>query len=268
MIRVVVTGVAGRMGGTLVRMVQDEPGMSVVGGTEQKASPVIGQDVGVVARLPALGVAVVDDLARVLAQANAEVVIDFTSAAAGLQHARTCAEHGVALVIGSTGFSGEGKAEVGRCAKRIPVMMSPNMSVGANAVIRMAAELAKLLGSSFDVEVLETHHRMKKDAPSGTALRIAETVSVTLGRSASDLRLARQGEVGARPDKEIGVQALRGGDVVGEHTVYFLGEGERVELTHRATSRDQFARGAVRAAHWIVGRSPGLYGMEDVLGLK
>jgi 4-hydroxy-tetrahydrodipicolinate reductase len=249
-------------------MVRDEPGMSVVGGTERKGVPAIGLDVGSAARLPELGVQVMDDLAQALERGQADVVIDFTSADSSLEHARICADRRVPLVVGSTGISADGTAEVGRCAKRIPVVMSPNMSVGVNLVIRMATELARVLGNSFDVEVLETHHRMKKDAPSGTALRIAENVSAALGRSASDLKLTRQGDLGERAPKEIGIQALRGGDVVGEHTIFFFGDGERVELTHRATSRDQFARGALRAVRWIQGRPPGLYGMEDVLGLK
>jgi 4-hydroxy-tetrahydrodipicolinate reductase len=142
------------------------------------------------------------------------------------------------------------------------------MSVGVNLVIKVAAQLAQVLGDSFDVEILETHHRMKKDAPSGTALRIAEEVAAALGRKASDLRLSREGQIGERPRPEIGVQTLRGGDVVGEHTIFFFGEGERVELTHRATSREQFARGALRAARWVIARSPGLYDMQDVLGLR
>jgi 4-hydroxy-tetrahydrodipicolinate reductase len=140
--------------------------------------------------------------------------------------------------------------------------------VGVNVVIQMAAELARVLGEGFDVEVLETHHRMKKDAPSGTALRLAEVLAQALGRTNEDLVFARKSQTGARSSQEIGVQALRGGDVVGEHTVYFLGDGERVELTHRATSRDQFAKGALRAANWVVAQRPGLYDMADVLGLK
>ena len=256
------------MGSTVVRMVHEQKDMKVVGGTEYRGSPAIGQDVGLAARLGQLDVSVSDDLARAIERGDGHLVIDFTSAESSLEHARVCAALGVPLIIGSTGFSADGKAEVGRCAQRIAVVMSPNMSVGVNLMVKVASELAKVLGDSFDVEILEAHHRTKKDAPSGTALKLAEEVGAALGRSKADLRLAREGQIGERARREIGIQALRGGDVVGEHTVYFLGDGERVELTHRATSRDQFARGALRAARWIIGRAPGLYDMNDVLGLR
>jgi 4-hydroxy-tetrahydrodipicolinate reductase len=267
-IRIIVTGVTGRMGETLVRMVRDEPGMSLVGGTERKGHGAIGLDVGLATRLGALEVPVVDGLAAAIDAGKPHVVIDFTSAEASTQHARICAEHGVALVVGSTGFSPEAKAEVTRTAVKVPVVMAPNMSVGVNLVIQVAAQLAKVLGDAYDVEIVETHHRLKKDAPSGTALRLAEEVAHALGRTPEDFRFGRHGQVGERASSEIGIQSIRGGDVVGEHTVLFLGEGERVELTHRATSREQFGRGAVRAARWVFGRVPGLYDMQDVLGLR
>jgi 4-hydroxy-tetrahydrodipicolinate reductase len=268
LIRAIVTGVMGRMGSTLVRMVRDQEDMKVVGGTEQKGSTAIGLDLGLAARLGALEVPVMDDLGRAVERGDAQVVIDFTSAEASLEHARICAERGVPLVVGSTGFSADAKAKVARCAEKIPVVMSPNMSVGVNLVIKTASELARVLGDSFDVEIIETHHRTKKDAPSGTALRMAEEVAAALGRGSSELRLTRQGQIGERPRKEIGVQTLRGGDVVGEHTIFFFGDGERVELSHRATSREQFARGAVRAARWVIAQPHGLYDMQDVLGLR
>lgn len=268
MLRTVITGVTGRMGSTLLRLARGTPGMSVVGATARRGSAAVGQDAAVAARLSEpLGLTVVDDLGRAI-EAGAQVVIDFTSAEASVEHARLCALRGVAMVIGSTGFSPQARAEVASAARSIPVVLAPNTSVGVNVVIQMAAELARVLGEGFDVEVLETHHRMKKDAPSGTALRLAEVLAQALGRTNEDLVFARKGQTGARSSQEIGVQALRGGDVVGEHTVYFFGEGERVELTHRATSRDQFAKGALRAANWVVAQRPGLYDMADVLGLK
>ncbi len=267
-IRTVITGVTGRMGSTLVRMVRAEPGMTVVGGTERKGHAAVGLDVGLAVRLGALEVPVVADLAEAIEAGKPEVVIDFTSAEGSSEHARLCAEHGVALVVGSTGFNPATKAEVTRAAAKVPVVMSPNMSVGVNLVIQVAAELAKVLGDAYDVEILETHHRLKKDAPSGTALRLGEEIAHAMGRTPSDFRFERHGAIGERGAKEIGLQTLRGGDVVGEHTVFFFGEGERVELTHRATSRDQFAKGALRAAKWAVGRVPGLYDMMDVLGLR
>ncbi len=264
---VVITGVTGRMGSTLVRVVTDTPGLKVVAGTERPGSSARGQDVGAAAKLGvALQAQVHEELAAALA--GAAVVIDFTSPEASCAHAKVCAERGVAMVIGSTGFTPEAKEKVREAAARIPIVLAPNTSVGVNLVIRMAGELARWLGESYDVEIVEAHHRMKKDAPSGTALRLAEEVAAATGRTREHFRLAREGQVGERPRGEIGVQTLRGGDVVGEHTVFFFGDGERVELTHRATSRDQFARGAVRAARWVVQQSPGLYDMMDVLGLK
>jgi 4-hydroxy-tetrahydrodipicolinate reductase len=267
-LRTVVTGVTGRMGGTLVRLVRDEPGMTLVGGTERPGLSTVGLDVGLAAHLGPLEIPVVDSLVAAIDAGKPDVVIDFTTAEASNEHARVCAERGVALVVGSTGFSPAARAEVTRAAARVPVVMSPNMSVGVNLVVKIAAELAKVLGDSYDVEILETHHRRKKDAPSGTALRLAEEIAHAMGRTPSDFLFARQGVVGERAEKQIGLQALRGGDVVGEHTVFFFGEGERVELTHRATSREQFGKGAVRAARWVVGRVPGLYDMQDVLGLR
>ena len=268
MLQTVITGVSGRMGSTLLRLARGTPGFSVVGATARPGSAAVGQDAGVAARLSEpLGLKVVDALGKAL-DAGAQVVIDFTGAAASVAHARLCASRGVPMVIGSTGFSAESREQVAAAAQAIPVVLAPNTSVGVNVVIQMAAELARVLGEGFDVEVVETHHRMKKDAPSGTALKLAEVLTQALGRTREDLVFARHGQIGARTPREIGVQALRGGDVVGEHTVFFFGEGERVELTHRATSRDQFAKGALRAANWVVKQRPGLYDMADVLGLK
>lgn len=265
---VILTGVTGKMGSTLLRALQQDRGLQLTGATERPGSQAIGLDAGAALGLSPLGVTVTDDLSPAIAAGKARVVIDFTSAEASLVHAGVCSEQGVALVIGSTGFSAQGRAELSRWASRIPVVMSPNMSVGVNLIIQVARQLAQVLGESFDVEIVETHHRMKRDAPSGTALRLAEEIASSLGRSSADFRTARQGEIGSRPRGEIGIQALRGGDVVGEHTVLFLGEGERVELTHRAHSREQFANGALRAARWVVGQPPGLYDMQDVLGLR
>ena len=257
MIRTVITGVTGRMGTTLSRLVRDAKDLELVGATSRQGSPSMGE-----------GVTVGNDLAQVLDTSLAQVVIDFTSAEASVAHARQCAERGVAMVIGSTGFTPESRAEVAACTRSIPVVLAPNTSVGVNVVIIMAAELARVLGDGYDVEVLEAHHRMKKDAPSGTALKLAEVLATALGRGQEDLTFERHGQIGARPKKEIGVQTLRGGDVVGEHTVFFYGDGERIELTHRATSRDQFGLGALRAARWVTGRAPGLYDMADVLGFQ
>ncbi len=253
--RIAITGVAGRMGSALVRMVCDDARFRLVGGTER---------MGHAAQLG--DAPVVDDLKKLLTACD--VVIDFTSPEASVEHARACATAKVALVVGSTGFSDAAKAEMASLAARIPIVMSPNMSVGVNLMIELAAELAKRLGDGFEIDILEAHHRLKKDSPSGTALRLGEEIATATGRSSKDFKPSRVGQVGERPRNEIGIQALRGGDVVGEHTVYFFGDGERLELTHRASSREQFARGAVRAAAWVAGKPPGLYGMGDVLSTR
>lgn len=268
MLRTVITGASGRMGSTLVRLVKASEALVLVGATERQGAASLGQDAGAAARVGQTGVLLRDDLEAVLGETSAQAVIDFTSPEASLAHARICAARRVPLVVGSTGFSPEARAELTRLAAELPIVFAPNMSVGVNVMFKVARELARLLGPGFDPEIVEAHHRHKKDAPSGTALRLAEEVAQALGRGEADLTFARQGQVGARPPREIGVQTLRGGDVVGEHTVFFFGDGERLELTHRATSRDQFARGALRAAAWIVGRPPGLYDMQDVLGLR
>ncbi len=266
MIKVVVTGVAGRMGTQIARLVRATDGMAVVGAVERPGAAV-GQDVGVLAGLGPLGVPVVGELGNALA--SADVVIDFTSHEASARHAEVCAERGVAIVIGSTGFTPEAKARVATAAKRIPVVLSPNMSVGVNVLFELVRQAAAVLGDDYDVEIVELHHKKKRDAPSGTAVRLGEVAAEALRRDPDQaLAFSRHGIIGERPPRQIGVQTLRGGDVVGEHTVYFCGEGERLELTHRATSRDQFARGAVRAAQWIAGKPPGLYDMADVLGLR
>jgi 4-hydroxy-tetrahydrodipicolinate reductase len=258
MTKVVVTGAAGRMGTQIIRLVRATDGFALhaaverpgAGGAAAGADVAIGEDLGA-------------------ALAGADVVIDFTSAEASAGHAELCAERGVALVIGSTGFGPEGKARVAAAARRIPVVLSPNMSVGVNVLFELVRQAARTLGDAYDVEIVEIHHKRKRDAPSGTAVKLGEVAAAALGREPADaLAYSRHGILGERPPWQIGVQTLRGGDVVGEHTVYFCGEGERLELTHRATSREQFARGALRAAAWLPGRKPGVYDMGDVLGLR
>jgi 4-hydroxy-tetrahydrodipicolinate reductase len=266
MVKVVVTGAAGRMGTQIVRLVRATDGMAVSGAVERPGAA-IGQDAGALAGLGPIGVPLVDDLAKALAGADA--VVDFTSHEASARHAEVCAERGVPLVIGSTGFTPEAKARVAAAARRVPIVLSPNMSVGVNVLFELVRQAGKVLGDAYDVEIVEIHHKKKRDAPSGTAVRLGEVAAEALGRDPKDaLAYSRHGILGERPPWQIGVQTLRGGDVVGEHTVYFCGEGERIELTHRATSREQFARGALRAARWIAGRPAGLYDMADVLGLR
>jgi len=267
MIKVVVTGAAGRMGTQIVRLVQGAEGLALHGAVERAGSPALGQDAATLAALPPADVKVVDDLPKALP--GADVVIDFTSHEASARHAELCAEQGVALVIGSTGFTPEARARVAAAARKIPVLLSPNMSVGVNVVFELVRQAARILGADYDVEIVEIHHKKKRDAPSGTAVRLGEVAAEALGRDPADaLAYSRHGIIGERPPTQIGVQTLRGGDVVGEHTVFFCGEGERVEITHRATSREQFARGAIRAAQWLPRKPAGMYDMADVLGLR
>jgi len=266
MIKVVVTGAAGRMGTQIVRLVRATEGMALSGAVERAGAPGVGQDAGALAGSGPAGVLVADDLAKALSAAD--VVIDFTSHEASANHAEVCAAKGVPLVIGSTGWTAEAKGRVAAAAKRIPIVLAPNMSVGVTVLFDLVRQAAKVLGDAYDVEIVEIHHKKKRDAPSGTAVRLGEVAAEALGRDPKDtLAYARHGILGERPPWQIGVQTLRGGDVVGEHTVYFCGEGERLELTHRATSREQFARGAIRAAPWIVGKPARQYDLADVLGL-
>ncbi|HSD20963.1 MAG TPA: 4-hydroxy-tetrahydrodipicolinate reductase [Anaeromyxobacter sp.] len=264
MVNVVVTGAAGRMGTQIIRLVAAAEDLKLAGAVERPGHA--GQDAGALAGLPPLGVTVVDDLGKALAAAD--VVIDFTSHDASARNAELCADKGVALVIGSTGFTAEAKARVAAAGRRVPIILSPNMSVGMNVLFDLVRQAAKVLGDAYDVEIVEIHHKRKRDAPSGTAVRLGEIAAEALGRDPADaLAYTRHGILGERPPWQIGIQTLRGGDVVGEHTVYFCGEGERLELTHRATSREQFAHGALRAARWLPGKPAGVYDMADVLGI-
>jgi 4-hydroxy-tetrahydrodipicolinate reductase len=248
------------MGSRILSALRAEKDFAVTGAFERPDSDQVGRTIE--------GVTVSAGIEQAL-KAGADVVVDFTAPAASVQHARACAERGVGLVVGTTGLSPEQKSELGAAAKRIPLLFAPNMSVGVNVLFRLVGEAARALGNAYEVEIVEMHHRMKRDAPSGTALRLAEVVAGALGLDARASSVyQRQGDTGARRAGTIGVQALRGGDVVGDHTVYFLADGERLELTHRATSRDNFARGAVRAARFIAGKAPGLYDMQDVLGFR
>lgn len=247
------------MGQALVRCAAGQDGLILVGGTERR------EDAGL-SGLPA-DVKVTRSLSSLLEGGGVDVVIDFTVAEAVAEHARACAEAGVGLVLGTTGLDDAARKALAEAAQRIPIVAAPNFSVGVFVLARLAAETTRLLGPEFDAEVLEIHHRMKRDAPSGTALRLAEAVTGARGVGREVYRTTRDGLIGARPEGELGLQTLRGGDVVGEHTVYFLGDGERVELTHRATSRDTFANGALRAARWLRGQPAGMHGLGEVLGL-
>jgi 4-hydroxy-tetrahydrodipicolinate reductase len=263
---IIVCGAAGRMGRTLIRLVHEEPGTELRGAVENPGNATVGQDAGVLAGIAAVGVAVTEDYARLAAPGT--VTLDFTTAPAALEHLRVAVANKAAIVIGTTGYSADEQRELDSLAGRTPCVIASNMSVGVNVLLKLVEQAAATLGPGFDPEIVEIHHRMKIDSPSGTALSLGRAVAAGLRRDfEGSKRLAREGIVGARTDQEIGIIALRGGDVVGDHTVVFAGMGERIELTHRAHSRDCLARGAVRAALWLADRPVGRYSMRDVLGL-
>jgi 4-hydroxy-tetrahydrodipicolinate reductase len=265
-LRIAILGADGRMGRSLVRaVVAASPEATLTAATERAGSPVLGQDAGVVAMGQPLDVKIE---AGVPATGVAEVWIDFTVPAATVGYCDAAVAAGASLVIGTTGLSADERAAIERAAKKVPVVFAANYSVGVNVMLKLIADAAQTLGPAYDLEVVETHHRGKRDAPSGTALRLAEALAEATGRDlAADARYERHGEIGPRPPTQIGLQTLRGGDVIGDHTVHFMGIGDRVEITHRARSRDTFAVGAVRAALWLAGRPAGLYDMRSVLGL-
>jgi len=266
MTKIVVTGAAGRMGGRIISLVVEADNLQLVGAVEMTGHRKIGQDAGYVAACGDLGVRITDSLPKALEQAD--LLIDFTFPQVSLRNAAICADLGKAMVIGSTGFNPQERAELEVFAQRAPIVFAPNMSVGVNVCFKLLKDLARTLGEEFDVEIVELHHNKKKDSPSGTAVRMGEVVAEALGRDYNQVaNYHRQGMCGERTSEEIGMQTVRGGDIVGEHTVYFIGMVERIELTHRAMSRDMFARGAIRAAQWLGGKQPGLYDMQAVLGL-
>ncbi len=261
-----IVGCAGRMGRLLVAEVLASPGCELAGGTERADSPVLGQDVALLGGGEASGVVVTDD-ARALFTA-ADVIVDFTMPAATVFHAGLAAETGTAMVIGTTGLGPQHQASIDILSRKAAVVQAANMSVGVNLLLGLTAQVAKVLGDEFDIEILEMHHRHKVDAPSGTALALGKAAAAGRGVALDAVaQRVRDGHTGARRRGDIGFATLRGGDVVGDHTVLFAGEGEQLALTHRATSRTVLARGAIRAAQWTAGRAPGLYSMRDVLGL-
>ena len=266
MIRVAVTGAAGRMGKTLVQAIQDSEGVSLGAAFEHPENPAIGQDAGELAGIGHLGVTVGGDPAA--ATDNFDVVIDFTVPAATLSLAQACRAQGKAMVVGTTGFSADELAQLKLAAQDLALFMAPNMSIGVNLTFKLIEIAARALGDSVDVEVIEAHHRHKIDAPSGTAVRMGEVLAEALDRDLeTDAIYGRQGITGARERNTIGFSTVRGGDIVGEHTVMFAGEGERIEITHRAQSRMNFAQGALRAVSYVHAQPPGLYDMQGLLDL-
>jgi 4-hydroxy-tetrahydrodipicolinate reductase len=265
-LRIAIAGASGRMGRMLVEAVLDAPDCALAGALDVSGSLALGQDAGAFLGR-ATGVTTTDDLDAALAAS--QVLIDFTRPEGTLRHLQACADRGVALVIGTTGFSAEQKAAIGAAARRTAVFMSPNMSVGVNVVMRLLEQAAKALSQGYDIEIIEAHHRNKIDAPSGTALQMGEIVARALGRKLADNAVfGREGVTGARDPSTIGFATVRGGDIIGDHTVLFAGIGERIEITHKSSSRATYAQGSLRAARFLAHSGPGLYDMNDVLGLN
>lgn len=267
MVRIGVTGATGRMGSRIAALAKEHHGITLAAAIERKGHEGVGKDIGQLLGIGETGVALADSIDSVIGQCD--VIVDFTSTAATLQHAKRAAREKKAMVIGTTGFSKEEVATIRELSASMPVVLAPNMSVGVNLLLKVLRDIARVLGDDYDIEIVEAHHRLKKDAPSGTALKMAQVIAEAVDRNLDEVAVyARKGLIGERTKKEIGIQTVRAGDIVGEHTVLFGGLGERIEVTHKASSRDTFARGALKAALWISGRKPGLYDMQDVLGLK
>lgn len=268
MVKIAVAGACGKMGSRITALSGEYDGLALAGAFERAGHKDIGRDIGEVIGIGAKGVSLVASATEALA--SADLIIDFTMPEATLANMQAAAAMGgKMMVIGTTGMKKEQIEQVRELAKKVPCVMASNMSLGVNLLLKVLADVARTLGDAYDVEIVETHHRLKKDAPSGTALMMARAVADALGRDLeADAVYARHGIIGERTRKEIGIQTLRAGDVVGDHTVIFGGLGERIEITHKASSRDTFARGALKAAIWLEGKSPALYDMQDVLGLK
>jgi len=266
MLRIAVAGITGRMGKVIMEAISKTEEVSLGAASVRQDSPAIGKDAGSLCGLPSQGVLAAVDLGQCVD--NFDVLIDFTSPAATLQHIEFCRPAGKAMVIGTTGFTDEQKTAIEAASQDIPIVFAPNMSVGVNLCLKLLEKAAKVIGENTDIEIIEAHHRHKKDAPSGTALKMGEVVANALGRDLEEVAVyGRQGNIGERDGKTIGFETIRAGDIVGDHTVMFAGEGERIEITHKSNSRMTYATGSVRAAQWLQGKDNGLYDMKDVLGL-
>ncbi|HEY7658624.1 MAG TPA: 4-hydroxy-tetrahydrodipicolinate reductase [Burkholderiales bacterium] len=265
-VRLAVAGSSGRMGRALVEAILGASDLKLVAALEQKGNVHVGKDAGELSGAPC-GVRISDDVAKAIA--DAEVLVDFTRPEGAIAHLAACRGRGVNMVIGTTGFEEAQKKEIAAAARDIAIVLSPNFSVGVNVAFRLLEMAAGALGKGYDVEIVEAHHRHKVDAPSGTALRMGEVVAHALGRDLKQHAVyGRHGVTGERKDETIGFATVRGGDLVGDHTVMFIGAGERLEVTHRASSRANFANGALRAARFAAAKKSGLYDMADVLGFK
>lgn len=267
MIKVIIAGAAGRMGQRIAHMVDQHPELIYAGAFEAEGHPDIGRDVGLIALGRENGVLIGEGLESVID--DGDVIIDFTFHKATMEFARLASSYGKAMVIGTTGLTQEDLNELTLLAKNFPCVQAPNMSICVNALFKLVKKTAAILGDDYDIEIVEAHHNKKKDSPSGTAIKLGEMAAEGVNRNLEDVGVyERNGIIGERKPKEIGIQAIRAADIVGEHTVYFAGPGERIELTHRAHSRDHFAKGAAKAAAWINDKENGIYSMFDVLGLQ
>jgi 4-hydroxy-tetrahydrodipicolinate reductase len=267
MIHAVIAGAAGRMGTRIAQMIQKSEEFGLVGAFERPDHPSIGKDVGEITGIGGIGIKLRGDVGEVID--DADVLIDFTTPESTLKNVRFISKTGKAMVIGTTGIAGKEREEIHLLGQKFKCVMSPNMSVGINVLFKVVGDLSTILRNGYDMEILESHHRLKKDAPSGTALLLAKILADSTGRNLdTDAVYERKGFIGERKDTEIGIQVIRAGDIVGDHTVIFAGVGERIEVTHRAHSRDNFARGALLAASWVIDQPYGLYDMQDVLGLR
>jgi 4-hydroxy-tetrahydrodipicolinate reductase len=267
LIRVIVTGATGKMGRRVIDLVQADPELELVGAITHRTHAALGRDAGEVAGIGPIGVVLEHDCTRALPQAD--VIIDFSVADAALAYIGLAAAQAKAIVVGTTGFTAAQHEDIRRLSQHMPCFVAPNMSVGVNVMLQVLRQLVILLGPDYDIEILEAHHRTKVDAPSGTALRMAAVAAEARGNRLDDVAVyVRQGMIGRRSDTEVGIQVVRAGEIVGEHTVLFGGPGERLELVHRSQSRDTFASGALRAVKWLLQQPWGLYSMEDLLRLR
>ncbi|PKL52533.1 MAG: 4-hydroxy-tetrahydrodipicolinate reductase [Nitrospira bacterium HGW-Nitrospira-1] len=267
MIKIAVAGAAGKMGGRITALSKEYEGIQLAGVFERKGHADIGKDIGTLTGIGELGISLSSGIGEIIDKVD--LIIDFTSVEATKENLKIASNKGKAMVIGTTGFSREDLKEIEALAKTIPCVLASNMSLGVNLLLKVLQDIAGVLGDDYDIEIVEAHHRLKKDAPSGTALKMAQVIADALNRNLEEVAVyARKGIIGQRTKKEIGIQTVRAGDIVGEHTVIFGGLGERIEITHRASSRDTFARGALKAALWLAGKPSGLYDMQNVLGLR
>ena len=253
------------MGGVLVRLIRETPGVTLAGAVDRPGSPRLGQDAGEVAGAGRLGVEIADGIEP--SAGEGRVIVDMTTPEASVAHVKAAAKTATPIVIGTTGFNARQLRQIRALAARTATVLAPNMSLGVNLLLGLVGQVARSLGDAYDVEIVEAHHRFKKDAPSGTALALARAVGDALGRRLERVGVEGRSGIGERKKSDIGLLSVRAGDIAGEHTVMFGGIGERIELVHRAHSREAFGRGAIRAAQWVAGKENGLYGMQDVLGL-